>query len=173
MRTGDGFLGVYSVTTAQSFQRVRELYDHVRRVKDLDSVPFVLCGNKCDLEEDRQVSKEEGEVMKDIHCSLGVVSMYFVMCGEGMYVRGGRIPHPQKTQGKGNIMWRVLLLFSCHGHPPSFLLSNFRTWLRNWKFLFWRHLRKHDTMLRNLFKRYVCAGKHARVPINRLSCHRL
>jgi len=68
MRTGDGFLGVYSITTRHSLQRVRELYDHVRRVKDLEDIAFVLLGNKCDLEEDREVSKEEGEgVAKELN----------------------------------------------------------------------------------------------------------
>jgi len=30
-------------------------------VKDADKVPLVICGNKCDLESERQVSKNEGQ----------------------------------------------------------------------------------------------------------------
>ncbi len=46
MRTGDGFLCVYSITYAASFQEVQALHDHILRVKDTDAVPFVLAGNK-------------------------------------------------------------------------------------------------------------------------------
>jgi len=30
-------------------------------VKDADKVPLVICGNKCDLDAERQVSKTEGQ----------------------------------------------------------------------------------------------------------------
>lgn len=33
---------------------VQSLHDHILRVKDTDSVPFVLVGNKCDLENERE-----------------------------------------------------------------------------------------------------------------------
>jgi len=71
MRTGDGFLCVYSITYAVSFSEVQSLYDHILRVKDADKVPFVLVGNKCDLENEREVSKEKGEEFaKAIHCKF-------------------------------------------------------------------------------------------------------
>lgn len=38
-------------------------------MKDADKVPMVICGNKCDLAEDRQVTKAEGE---DLARSFGV-----------------------------------------------------------------------------------------------------
>jgi len=70
MRTGDGFLCVYSVTLRNSFDEVENFHEHILRVKDLDmTVPFVLVANKCDLECDRKVSKEEGEaVAKKLKC---------------------------------------------------------------------------------------------------------
>jgi len=61
MRSGDGFLCVYSITIEPSFDKVSDFYDHVRRVKDLDVVPFVVIGNKADLEKSRQVPKQVGE----------------------------------------------------------------------------------------------------------------
>mmetsp|Transcript_3479 Transcript_3479/g.12265 ORF Transcript_3479/g.12265 Transcript_3479/m.12265 type:complete len:196 (+) Transcript_3479:231-818(+) len=61
MRSGDGFLCVYSITIEPSFDKVADFYDHVRRVKDLDVVPFVVIGNKADLEKSRQVPKQVGE----------------------------------------------------------------------------------------------------------------
>jgi len=70
MRTGDGFLCVYSVTLRNSFDEIEHFHEHILRVKDLDdTVPFVLVGNKCDLERDRKVSKEEGEdISKKLKC---------------------------------------------------------------------------------------------------------
>jgi len=71
MRTGDGFLCVYSITYAVSFNEVQSLYDHILRVKDADKVPFVLVGNKCDLVNEREVPKEKGEALaKEIGCKF-------------------------------------------------------------------------------------------------------
>ena len=71
MRTGDGFLCVYSITYAVSFNEVRSLHDHILRVKDAEKVPFVLVGNKCDLESEREVPKEKGvELAKELNCQF-------------------------------------------------------------------------------------------------------
>jgi len=61
MRTGDGFLCVYSITSQPSFDEVSSLHTHIFRVKDVDTIPFVLVGNKADLESDREVSFERGQ----------------------------------------------------------------------------------------------------------------
>jgi len=69
MRTGDGFLCVYSITLQASFDEAVSLHDHILRVKDSDSVPFVLVGNKCDLEEDREIPFDKGQnLSKDLKC---------------------------------------------------------------------------------------------------------
>lgn len=69
MRTGDGFLCVYSITLQASFDEAINLHEHILRVKDADSVPFVLVGNKADLEEDREVSTEKGQnLANDLKC---------------------------------------------------------------------------------------------------------
>jgi len=71
MRTGDGFLCVYSITHLASFTEVSHLHDHILRVKDKEQVPFVLVGNKCDLEELREVSKEKGqELANKLKCKF-------------------------------------------------------------------------------------------------------
>ncbi len=62
MRTGDGFLCVYSITLQASFDEALSLHEHILRVKDSDEVPFVLVGNKCDLEPDREISTEKGKL---------------------------------------------------------------------------------------------------------------
>eukprot|EP01115_Flamella_aegyptia_P014574 TRINITY_DN836_c2_g1_i2.p1 TRINITY_DN836_c2_g1~~TRINITY_DN836_c2_g1_i2.p1 ORF type:complete len:179 (+),score=50.15 TRINITY_DN836_c2_g1_i2:74-610(+) len=61
LRTGQGFLMVYSITSHSSFDEVMGLREQVYRVKDEDSVPVVLAGNKCDLENDRKVTTQEAQ----------------------------------------------------------------------------------------------------------------
>jgi len=69
MRSGDGFLCVYSVTYAVSWIEVTALHEHILKVKDLPSVPFVLVGNKCDLEKNREVTREKGlEIAQKLGC---------------------------------------------------------------------------------------------------------
>eukprot|EP00486_Rosalina_sp_Unknown_P012608 CAMPEP_0201591918 /NCGR_PEP_ID=MMETSP0190_2-20130828/189956_1 /ASSEMBLY_ACC=CAM_ASM_000263 /TAXON_ID=37353 /ORGANISM="Rosalina sp." /LENGTH=145 /DNA_ID=CAMNT_0048050453 /DNA_START=73 /DNA_END=507 /DNA_ORIENTATION=+ len=69
MREGKGFLLVYSITSRQTFDEVAMLRDKILRTKDDDTgteVPICLAGNKCDLEESRQVPTSEGqELAKD------------------------------------------------------------------------------------------------------------
>ncbi|OCL06398.1 ras-like protein 3 [Glonium stellatum] len=50
MRTSEGFLLVYSITSRQSFEEIA-----------MDYWPIILVGNKCHLENERQVSKKEGQ----------------------------------------------------------------------------------------------------------------
>eukprot|EP01103_Thecamoeba_quadrilineata_P009394 TRINITY_DN19148_c0_g1_i1.p1 TRINITY_DN19148_c0_g1~~TRINITY_DN19148_c0_g1_i1.p1 ORF type:complete len:188 (-),score=42.69 TRINITY_DN19148_c0_g1_i1:21-584(-) len=61
MRSGQGFLVVYSIASKASFTEVSVLKNQINRVKEGDRAPLVIIGNKCDLESDRQVSKKEGE----------------------------------------------------------------------------------------------------------------
>jgi len=61
MRTGQGFLLVYSITSRQSFEEIMTFQQQILRVKDKDYFPIIVVGNKCDLEGERQVSKQEGE----------------------------------------------------------------------------------------------------------------
>jgi GTPase KRas len=46
MRTAQGFLIVYSVTSASSFHEVSQSREEILRVKDADNVPIVIVGNK-------------------------------------------------------------------------------------------------------------------------------
>ena len=57
MRTGEGFLLVYSITSRQSFEEVMAYQKTILRVKDKDYFPMILVGNKCDLTAERQVTK--------------------------------------------------------------------------------------------------------------------
>ncbi len=60
MRTGQGFMLVYAITSRSSFDEISSFRDQILRVKDKDKVPVVLVGNKCDLESERQVTTNEG-----------------------------------------------------------------------------------------------------------------
>jgi small GTP-binding protein len=61
MRTGEGFLLVYSITSRQSFEEITTFQQQILRVKDKDYFPMVVVGNKCDLESEREVSRQ-GEI---------------------------------------------------------------------------------------------------------------
>ena len=52
---------MYSITSKDSFEAMEGIFEQVRRVKDADYYPWVLIGNKCDLEKERIVSSEDGE----------------------------------------------------------------------------------------------------------------
>ncbi|CAI2009612.1 hypothetical protein SEUBUCD646_0G04060 [Saccharomyces eubayanus] len=60
IKSGMGFLLVYSVTDRQSLEELMELREQVLRIKDSDRVPMVLIGNKADLNNERVISVEEG-----------------------------------------------------------------------------------------------------------------
>ncbi|GJJ08651.1 hypothetical protein Clacol_002870 [Clathrus columnatus] len=60
MRTGEGFLLVYSITSRSSFEEINQFHQQILRVKDTESIPIVVVANKCDLEYERQVGMNEG-----------------------------------------------------------------------------------------------------------------
>ena len=58
IRAGEGFLLVYSITSKGSFDELTALHDKIVMVKDVDEdegYPMVIVGNKCDLEDEREV----------------------------------------------------------------------------------------------------------------------
>ena len=62
IKSGEGFLCVFSITDEFSFQKCQEFRDHILRVKNDDNVPIILVGNKCDLDKKRQISAAQGQV---------------------------------------------------------------------------------------------------------------
>jgi len=69
MRTGEGFLLVYSITSRNSFEEISTFHQQILRVKDKDSFPVILIANKCDLEFERQVGMNEGrDLAKHLGC---------------------------------------------------------------------------------------------------------
>jgi len=60
VKNGQGFALVYSITSQSTLQDLQEIREQILRVKDTDDVPLILVGNKCDLEGERAVSREQG-----------------------------------------------------------------------------------------------------------------
>lgn len=59
MKTGQGFLLVFSITSQSSLYELQELREQIIRIKDDNNVPIVIVGNKSDLEEDRRVTRSK------------------------------------------------------------------------------------------------------------------
>ena len=57
MKSGQGFLLVFSITSLASLNELYELREQIIRIKDDERVPLVIIGNKSDLEEAREVSR--------------------------------------------------------------------------------------------------------------------
>jgi|UniRef100_A0A914PT33 Ras-related protein R-Ras2 len=63
LRTGDGFLLVFSITSRETLDYVVKLHRHIDRLRDRDNFPMILIGNKCDLNDERQISMEEASTV--------------------------------------------------------------------------------------------------------------
>ncbi|CAO1411832.1 unnamed protein product [Diamesa serratosioi] len=61
MRSGEGFLLVYSVTDNASFDEMFKFHRQILRVKDRDEFPMLMVGNKSDLEAQRVVSLQKAQ----------------------------------------------------------------------------------------------------------------
>ena len=110
MRTGQGFLCVYAITSRSSFDEITSFREQILRVKDQDKVPMVLSGNKCDLESERQVTTAEGQdLAKSFACPFFETSAKArINVEEAFYdlVReirkengGGKTDKPKKKKG--------------------------------------------------------------------------
>jgi len=71
MKNGQGFSLVYSIIAESTFNDLPDLRDQILRVKDTDSIPMVLVGNKCDLKDQRKITTEQGEnLAKKFNCTF-------------------------------------------------------------------------------------------------------
>ncbi|CAH8503839.1 unnamed protein product [Heterobilharzia americana] len=71
MKNGQGFVLCYSVTSQSSFNDLIDLHQQIQRVKDVPNVPLILVGNKCDLEEERVVGRDQGQLLsRRLNCTF-------------------------------------------------------------------------------------------------------
>jgi GTPase KRas protein len=63
MRSGDGFVLVYSITSRGSFEEISIFQQQILRTKDKDYFPMIVVGNHCDREDKREVRKQEGAAL--------------------------------------------------------------------------------------------------------------
>lgn len=68
---GHAFVLVFSVTSRQSMEELRPIYQQLLQIKgSIDSIPVMLVGNKCD-ETHREVGAQEGEALaKEWKCAF-------------------------------------------------------------------------------------------------------
>jgi len=64
-RSGEGFLCVFSITEHESFSATHEFREQILRVKGDENIPFVLVGNKCDLDGKRNVTHDEASKLAE------------------------------------------------------------------------------------------------------------
>ena len=67
VRTCHAFGIIYSITSRVSFEHVSEYISFISRERGDKNVPTILVGNKCDLEEERQVPTEEAMEFSKSH----------------------------------------------------------------------------------------------------------
>lgn len=61
MKTGEGFILVYSITSMSSFLTADKLHQNILRIKEESpDIPILLVGNKIDLESERKVTTDQG-----------------------------------------------------------------------------------------------------------------
>lgn len=61
VREGNSFILVYSITDSNSFYEIEKIHEEIKKIVENDYPPVVLVGNKCDMEDFREVSTQEGK----------------------------------------------------------------------------------------------------------------
>lgn len=126
MRTGEGFLLIYNVTSRASFDALKKFHTQILRVKDAASFPMIIVGNKCDMEHQRQVSTQEGkELARSLGCrfietsaftKVNVDEAFFELVREIRKYNAallGKIPGPEYPAGKKNKIIRKIQANVC------------------------------------------------------------
>ena len=98
-RGAHGFIIVFDVTWRVSFDAVRSWYYEIQ--KNTPNVPWILVGNKTDLETDRQISREEG-----VNLAAELDAISYIECSAKTGIRVGKplkqlIEHMFLHHGKG------------------------------------------------------------------------
>ncbi|KAL3866378.1 hypothetical protein ACJMK2_043681 [Sinanodonta woodiana] len=86
MRKGEGFILCYSITDRRSFDEVMQYKKLIERVRCQEDIPLVIVGNKCDLEDRRQVRTEEGMALAQrLGCKFYETSAVLRQCVDDVF----------------------------------------------------------------------------------------
>uniref|UniRef100_A0A8D8PML5 Ras-like protein 2 n=2 Tax=Cacopsylla melanoneura TaxID=428564 RepID=A0A8D8PML5_9HEMI len=110
MRSGEGFLLVFSVTDRNSFEEVYKFHRQILRVKDRDEFPMLMVGNKADLENQRQVSNMDAQNV------ARQLKIPYIECSAKVRINVDQAFHETV---------RIVRKFQFNERPP--LKSNFKT----------------------------------------------
>ena len=61
INSSDGFILVYAIDNIKSFETMKLIYERILKIKGEQKFSIIVVGNKCDLEENRKVNKDEAE----------------------------------------------------------------------------------------------------------------
>eukprot|EP00483_Globobulimina_turgida_P001924 UN01926 len=118
IRDGDGFLLVYSITSAQTFEEIQMVREQILQNKDVEAAPIVIAGNKCDLQDERQVPTAQGEELAAIwgcpfyetsaKCKLNNVEAFYQVVREIQRYKESKNDKAEKKKKKKNLKYHVL-----------------------------------------------------------------
>ena len=60
IKAAEGFLLLFAINDKESFKALEDKYKRIEK-NNKEKAPIIVVGNKCDLEDQRQVNKEQGE----------------------------------------------------------------------------------------------------------------
>jgi GTPase KRas protein len=111
MKSGQGFVLVYSITDSESFQQLKKMYVQLNRARgDSASTACIVVGNKSDLSGQRAVSYDEGDMFaKQVKCPFREICPHnpLLLLLLNPRHRFGRQCNPLlRNQRKGLLVWR-------------------------------------------------------------------
>jgi len=79
IRECKGFLLVYSIDWFSSFEQAKQLFERILQEKEenINRVSIVLAGNKCDLEDRRMMTTQQGQTLVDDWRKEGANASFF------------------------------------------------------------------------------------------------
>ncbi|KAH8100521.1 ras protein [Cristinia sonorae] len=101
VREGQGFILVYSIASRATFERLEVFRQAMMKVKRQKPV-FMLVGNKCDKQYEREVSREEGaQLARNFGCEFLETSAKTAVNVERLFMTLVRLLRQTKQQEQG------------------------------------------------------------------------